>query len=59
MTIRNQIEEDIRDAMRSRAQARLEALRFLKSVALNVEKHSPKITKIEIRVVNVEQSCNG
>ena len=38
MTIRNQIEEDIRDAMRSRAQARLEALRFLKSVVLNVEK---------------------
>ena len=42
MTIRNQIEEDIRDAMRSRAQARLEALRFLKSVALNVEKSQGK-----------------
>jgi len=38
MTLRNQIEEDIRDAMRSRAQARLEALRFLKSVVLDVEK---------------------
>ena len=42
MTIRNQIEEDIRDAMRSRAQARLEALRFLKSVALDVEKSQGK-----------------
>ncbi len=38
MTLRNQIEEDIRDAMRSRAQARLEALRFLKCVVLDVEK---------------------
>ena len=42
MTIRNQIEEDIRDAMRSRAQARLEALRFLKSVVLDVEKSQGK-----------------
>ncbi len=38
MTLRNQIEEDIRDAMRSRAQARLDALRFLKSVVLDMEK---------------------
>ena len=38
MTIRNRLEEDIRDAMRSRAQARLEALRYLKSVVLGVEK---------------------
>ena len=42
MTIRNQIEEDVRDAMRSRAQARLEALRFLKSVVLDVEKSQGK-----------------
>ena len=42
MTLRNKIEEDIRDAMRSRAQARLEALRFLKSVVLNVEKSQGK-----------------
>ena len=42
MTLRNQIEEDIRDAMRSRAQARLEALRFLKSVVLDVEKSQGK-----------------
>ncbi len=38
MTLRNQIEEDIRDAMRSRAQVRLDALRFLKSVVLDMEK---------------------
>ena len=42
MTLRNQIEEDIRDAMRSRARARLEALRFLKSVVLDVEKSQGK-----------------
>ena len=42
MTLRNRIEEDIRDAQRSRAQARLEALRFLKSVVLNVEKTQGK-----------------
>ncbi len=42
MTLRNQIEEDIRDAMRSRAQTRLEALRFLKSVVLDVEKSQGK-----------------
>ena len=42
MTIRNQIEDDIRDAMRSRAQARLEALRFLKSAVLDVEKTQGK-----------------
>ena len=38
MNLRNQIEEDIRDAMRSRAQVRLDALRFLKSVVLDMEK---------------------
>ena len=42
MTLRNQIEEDIRDAMRSRAQARLETLRFLKSVVLDMEKSQGK-----------------
>ncbi len=42
MTLRNQIEEDIRDAMRSRARARLEALRYLKSVVLDVEKSQGK-----------------
>ena len=42
MTLRNQIEEDIRDAMRSRAQTRLDALRFLKSVVLDVEKSQGK-----------------
>ena len=42
MTLRDKIEEDIRDAMRSRAQTRLEALRFLKSVVLDVEKSQGK-----------------
>ena len=42
MTLRNQIEEDIRDAMRRRAQPRLETLRFLKSVVLDLEKSQGK-----------------
>ena len=42
MTLRNQIEEDIRDAQRSRSQARLDALRFLKSAVLDVEKSQGK-----------------
>ena len=42
MVLREQIEEDIRDAMRSRAKARLEALRFLKSVVQDVEKSQRK-----------------
>ena len=58
MTLRNRIEEDIRDAQRSRAQARLEALRFLKSVVLDVEKSQgeslddPAILEIIARQVN-------
>ncbi len=37
MSIRERLEEDIRDAMRSRSQQRLEALRFLKSAINRVE----------------------
>ena len=42
MTLRDKIEDDIRDAMRSRAQIRLQALRFLKSAVLDVEKSQGK-----------------
>ena len=42
MTLRDQIETDIRDAMRGRAQTRLDALRFLKSVVLDLEKSQGK-----------------
>ncbi|MCH8107227.1 MAG: GatB/YqeY domain-containing protein [Chloroflexi bacterium] len=42
MTLRNKIEEDIRDAQRSRSQARLETLRFLKSAVLDMEKTQGK-----------------
>ncbi len=58
MTLRNQIEEDIRDAMRSRAQARLDALRFLKSVVLDMEKTQGKslddqaMVEVIVRQVN-------
>ena len=58
MTLRNQIEEDIRDAMRSRAQPRLDALRFLKSVVLDVEKSQgeslddPAMLEVITRQVN-------
>ena len=38
MTLRDRIEEDIVEAMRSRDQSRLDALRFLKSVILSEEK---------------------
>ena len=38
MTLRNKIESDIIEAMRSRDQGRLDALRFLKSVILAAEK---------------------
>ena len=38
MPLREQLEEDIRDAMRARAQSRLDALRFLKSAVLDKEK---------------------
>jgi uncharacterized protein YqeY len=37
MTIRERLEEDIRNAMRNRSQQRLEALRFLKSAINRVE----------------------
>ena len=38
MSLREQLEDDIRQAMRDRAEVRLEALRFLKSVVQEVEK---------------------
>ena len=42
MTIRDQIEEDIRQAMRSQSRQRLEALRFLKNAIQMVEKDQQK-----------------
>lgn len=42
MTIREKLEDDIRQAMRDRARDRLEALRFLKSVVQAVEKPQGK-----------------
>ena len=42
MTLRDRIEEDIHQAMRGRDQARLEALRFLKSVIQMTEKTQGK-----------------
>jgi uncharacterized protein YqeY len=42
MTLRNKIEEDIVTAMRGREQARLDALRFLKSVIQAAEKSQSK-----------------
>ena len=42
MTIRERLEEDIRQAMRDRASVRLEALRYLKSVVQAVEKPQGK-----------------
>jgi len=42
MTLREKIESDIRDAMRSRNQARLDALRYLKNSILQAEKTAGK-----------------
>ncbi len=42
MTLRDRVEGDIRDAMRSRDQARLDALRYLKSAIQMVEKTQGK-----------------
>ena len=42
MTMRERLEEDIRQAMRDRARDRLEALRYLKSVVQAVEKPQGK-----------------
>ena len=43
MTMRERIEADIRDAMRARDQARLDALRFLKSAIQMSEKDQQKV----------------
>ena len=42
MTLREKLEEDIKASMRSRDQARLDALRFLKNAVLAVEKEQKK-----------------
>jgi hypothetical protein len=42
MPLRERIEEDIRDAMRKRDQARVDALRYLKSTIQRVEKDQLK-----------------
>ena len=42
MTLREKLEQDIHDAMRRRDQARLDALRYLKSAILLVEKAQHK-----------------
>lgn len=52
MTLRDRIEGDIHDAMRRRDQARLDALRYLKSAILLVEKAQRK-TLDEAAVVEV------
>ena len=43
MTMKERIDSDIRDAMRSRNQARLDALRFLKSAIQMTEKDQQKV----------------
>ena len=42
MALREQLESDIKDSMRSRNQSRLETLRFLKSQIQRVEKNQLK-----------------
>ena len=58
MPLREKLEADILDALRGRAQVRLEALRFLKSVVLDVEKtrgeslDDPSMLEVIVRQVN-------
>ena len=58
MTLRDKLEEDIRDAMRGRAQARLEALRFLKSVVLDLEKSQGKSLDDQAMLAVINRQVN-
>ena len=58
MSLREQLEDDIRQAMRDRAKVRLDALRFLKSVVQQLEKtqgknlDDPAMVEVVARQVN-------
>ena len=58
MTLRDRIEDDIRDSMRSRNQVRLDALRFLKSAIQLTEKAQGKALDDQAVVEVVAKQVN-
>ena len=58
MTLRERLEEDIKDAMRQRAQRRVDALRFLKFAVQAVEKERRESLDDEAMVQVVSKQVN-
>ena len=58
MTLRDRLEEDIKDAMRQRAQRRVDALRFLKFAVQAVEKERRESLDDESMVQVVSKQVN-
>ena len=58
MTLRDKLEDDIREAMRQRSQARLDALRFLKFAVQAVEKERGKALDDQAMVEVVAKQVN-
>ena len=58
MTLRDRLEEDIRDSMRQRSQARLDALRFLKFAVQAVEKERGQALDDQAMVEVVARQVN-
>ncbi len=58
MTLRNRLEDDIKDAMRERAQQRVDALRFLKFAVQAVEKERREALDDEAMVQVVSKQVN-
>ena len=58
MTLRDRLEEDIKDAMRQRAQQRVDALRFLKFAVQAVEKERRESLDDESMVQVVSKQVN-
>ena len=58
MTLRDRLEDDIREAMRQRSQARLDALRFLKFAVQAVEKERGQALDDQAMVEVVAKQVN-
>ncbi len=58
MTLRDRLEEDIRDSMRQRDQSRVDALRFLKFAVQAVEKERRKTLDDQAMVEVVSKQAN-
>ena len=58
MTLRDKLEDDIRESMRSRDQARLDALRFLKAAVQAAEKNDGKALDDQLMTDVVSKQVN-